>query len=75
MDSQKMKSKRLAIATLCRVGDIGGANSQWNQWLLEYGELVAAERGDFTQLMGKLLNCQEREDWIGFADVLEFEWE
>lgn len=33
-----------------------------------------ADQHAFGQVLNTLLNCQERQDWIGVADGLEFEF-
>ena len=36
--------------------------------------LTALEQQRFAQLLKAILACQERQDWLGLADYLAWEW-
>jgi hypothetical protein len=37
-------------------------------------ERPAAEREYGTQLLERMLECQQRQDWLALADYMEYEW-
>jgi hypothetical protein len=38
------------------------------------GEMSAVDQAKGAQVLGEILTCQERQDWIGLADWLEVEF-
>lgn len=78
IDHQLVIERALHCAGLFRLGrDIEGA--------LKMVELIdlamphfanGSTSGEqpFAQILSALLQCQERQDWIGVADWLEYEW-
>jgi hypothetical protein len=70
----------------CRVGDYAEAAQQWNLCLpllqkvlqenfqenLQEG-LTPLQKATLQSAMLRTLHCMERQDWVGFADVLEYE--
>ncbi len=43
------------------------------QLVAAYPLLPAKQQRDFQSILSAMLACQERQDWIGLADYLEYE--
>jgi hypothetical protein len=43
------------------------------QLVTAYPQFPAKQQRDFQSILSAMLACQERQDWIGLADYLEYE--
>ena len=43
------------------------------QLVAEYPKFPVEQQGQFQSILSAMLACQERQDWIGLADYLEYE--
>lgn len=69
----ELSSKAVEIAHLLRLSRHVEAGLLLADYFDQIIDLKDVDNTDLENLITSILNCQERKDWLGLADYLEFE--
>ncbi|WP_062262675.1 hypothetical protein [Endozoicomonas arenosclerae] len=76
-DYMTPREKLTVVAHMMRVGNLADANACipiiMNETMLVLEQLESEDRRWLEGLMNKVAQSQEKHDWLGFADYLEYE--